>query len=116
MGEQRGPCVRSGEGAKAPAEPVAGDGAADAAPDGEGDRRRGDRGVTEVPTPQGLGAGAAAMALQSLERSALVDPTDQADRRERPLSRLALMIERPARVRIRARNPCLRALRRVFGW
>jgi hypothetical protein len=34
----------------------------------------------------------------------------------RPLSRLALMIARPARVRMRARKPCLRARRRVFGW
>jgi hypothetical protein len=34
----------------------------------------------------------------------------------RPLSRLALMIARPARVRMRARKPCLRARRRVLGW
>ena len=78
--------------------------------------RRHERGVIEVPAPQGLGAGAAAMAAQSSNARALADPADQADSRVRPLSRRALMIDRPARVRIRARNPCLRARRRVFGW
>jgi hypothetical protein len=116
VGEQVRAGASGDEGAQAAAETVAGDGVADGTADREGDRRWRDGGVAEVPTPEGLGAGAAAMTLQSLERSALVDPTDQADRRERPLSRRALMIERPARVRIRARNPCLRALRRVFGW
>ena len=47
---------------------------------------------------------------------ALTDAADQADSRVRPLSRRALRIERPARVLIRARKPCLRARRRVFGW
>jgi hypothetical protein len=32
------------------------------------------------------------------------------------LSRLALRIARPARVFMRARNPCLRLRRRLFGW
>ena len=62
------------------------------------------------------GAGAAAMAGQSLELVSLTDAADQAESRVRPLSRRALMIERPARVCIRARKPCLRARRRVFGW
>lgn len=34
----------------------------------------------------------------------------------RPLRRRALMISRPARVRMRSRNPCLRERRRLFGW
>ena len=53
---------------------------------------------------------------ERLERPASADLPDQAESRVRPLRRLALMIERPARVRMRARKPCLRARRRVFGW
>jgi hypothetical protein len=34
----------------------------------------------------------------------------------RPLPRRAERIARPARVAIRARNPCFLARRRVFGW
>jgi hypothetical protein len=34
----------------------------------------------------------------------------------RPLARRALTIARPARVRIRSRNPCVFARRRLFGW
>ena len=60
--------------------------------------------------------GTTTMAAQSLELASLTNATDQAESRARPLSRRALMIERPARVRIRARKPCLRARRRVFGW
>ena len=40
----------------------------------------------------------------------------QADSRSRPLRRRAAMIARPARVRIRRRNPCVLARRRLFGW
>lgn len=40
----------------------------------------------------------------------------QADSRSRPLRRRAAMIPRPARVRIRRRNPCVLARRRLFGW
>jgi len=39
----------------------------------------------------------------------------QADSRARPFLRLALMMARPARVRMRFRKPCLRARRRVLG-
>ena len=53
---------------------------------------------------------------QRLERPAVADPPDQAESRVRPLSRRALMIARPARVRMRARKPCLRARRRLLGW
>jgi hypothetical protein len=34
----------------------------------------------------------------------------------RPLARRALRMARPARVFMRARKPCLRARRRLFGW
>jgi len=40
----------------------------------------------------------------------------QAVNRWRPFKRRDLMMARPARVRMRARKPCLRARRRVLGW
>ena len=40
----------------------------------------------------------------------------QADRRLRPLPRRAARIARPARVRMRSRNPWVRDRRRLFGW
>ena len=40
----------------------------------------------------------------------------QADSRSRPLRRRLARIARPARVRIRRRNPCVLARRRLFGW
>jgi hypothetical protein len=40
----------------------------------------------------------------------------QADRRLRPLTRRAARIARPARVRMRSRNPWVRDRRRLFGW
>lgn len=39
-----------------------------------------------------------------------------AEIRSRPLARRLARIARPARVRIRARKPCLRARRRLLGW
>ena len=41
---------------------------------------------------------------------------NQAVSERRPLRRRSVTIARPARVRIRSRNPCTRARRRVFGW
>jgi len=41
---------------------------------------------------------------------------DQADSAPRPLRRRAARMARPARVRIRSRNPWTRARRRLFGW
>jgi hypothetical protein len=40
----------------------------------------------------------------------------QAERRARPLDRRAERIARPARVRMRSRNPWVFARRRLFGW
>jgi hypothetical protein len=40
----------------------------------------------------------------------------QADRARRPLRRRAEMMARPARVRMRSRNPWVRARRRLLGW
>lgn len=42
-------------------------------------------------------------------------PRHYVDRRLRPLSRRRLSVSLPARVRIRARNPCVRARLRFFG-
>ncbi len=42
--------------------------------------------------------------------------SDQTARRLRPLPRRAEITERPARVRIRRRKPCVLARRRLFGW
>lgn len=42
-------------------------------------------------------------------------PGGQADSRSRPLRRRAAMMARPARVRIRRRNPWVLARRRLFG-
>ena len=41
---------------------------------------------------------------------------DQADSSLRPLRRRLDRMARPARVRIRSRNPCVLARRRLFGW
>jgi hypothetical protein len=40
----------------------------------------------------------------------------QAESRERPLARRPARMARPARVRIRRRNPWVFARRRLFGW
>jgi hypothetical protein len=102
--------------AQAPAQPVAADRRPERATDGEGDAQRNCGGIVEEGAPEGLGSDRASGSCQRLERPASADRPDQAESRVRPLSRLALMIARPARVRMRARKPCLRARRRVFGW
>ena len=47
---------------------------------------------------------------------ALTSAATALPRSTRPLARRAVMIARPARVRIRSRNPCVFARRRLFGW
>lgn len=109
--------TRAGDDRTQPApQPVAAYGVANRSADGERDAQGYGVGIVEVAAPQGLGSGSAAGTDQLLERPALANPPNQADSRVRPLRRRALMIARPARVRMRARNPCLRARRRVFGW
>ena len=102
--------------AKTSPQAIARDRRADRPTNGEGHTRRHRRGIVHVSTPQGRRRGATAMTGQRLELSSLANPTDQADRRWRPLRRRARRMARPERVRMRARNPCLRARRRVFGW
>ena len=88
---------------------------ADRAADGEGDARRDCGGIVEERHHR-----VSVLAVRPMRPVARTPvargSADQADSRVRPLSRRALMIDRPARVRIRARKPCLRARRRVFGW
>lgn len=97
-------------------ETVAGGGRSDRATDRVRHSRWRGVGVQQVRAPQRGGADPRSVTGEPVERRAFADPPDQADSRARPLARRALMIERPARVLIRARNPCLRARRRLFGW
>lgn len=53
--------------------------------------------------------------LISSERTSLAVSAGQTARRARPLRRRAPRIDRPARVRMRWRNPCTFARRRLFG-
>ena len=57
-----------------------------------------------------------AAAPQFLERAAITNSPDQADRRRRPLSRRDRRTLRPARVDMRERKPCFFARRRTLGW
>ena len=82
------------EHAEPPPKAVPRDGGTDVASDRERHAERDDRLVVEIPAPQCLAPGAATMTAQSLELTPLADSSDQADRRVRPLSRRALMIER----------------------
>ncbi len=117
VGEQGRSGDRGDHPPEAAAHPVAHDRGTNRTPDRVRDPRRHDPGLGKVATPEVLGAGFDAIAGQTLECSSLVQSTDrQADSLARPFSRRVLMIARPARVRMRARNPCLRARRRVLGW
>ena len=102
--------------ARSPPEAVAGHRIAH----GSVDRKRhlygGRRRVQEVSSPEGLDSHSATAAAQPLEVGASVNPTDQADKRARPLARRDFNTARPARVLIRARKPCFLARRRALGW
>jgi hypothetical protein len=107
---------RVDERSQPPPQPVAHHGRTNRTADRERDARRHRVGVVEVRAPQGLASGSATFPSKPIEGSSVADAPDQADSRVRPFNRRDLMIARPARVRIRARNPCLRARRRVLGW
>jgi hypothetical protein len=68
----------------------------------------------------GVGAALAIDALEVATARQAATPSPLAGRhgvsRLRPLRRRRLMIWRPLRVRMRARNPCVRARLRFFGW
>ena len=67
------------------------------------------------PRPSTNGGGELARPLESVRRRKHRSGLVQADNSERPLRRRALKIERPARVRIRVRNPWVRLRRRLLG-
>lgn len=115
--KQRGAGHRLDRGPQPSPEAIPRDRGPDAPADREREARRDDLVIREVPAPQRLGPGVETIARQPLERSSLADSANsQAESRLRPFRRRALTIDRPARVRIRARKPCLRARRLVLGW
>ena len=71
--------------------------------------------IVDEPTPQRIGPNLDSSSSQTSERLTVADTVDQADRRARPLARRDLRTARPPRVLMRARKPCFRALRRLFG-
>ena len=101
------------------AEPIAHHGRPDLAGHGEGNARRvvnrlGRRG--QHGHRHGVPSDPATVPPQFLERTAITNPPDQADRRRRPLSRRERRTLRPARVAMRERKPCFFARRRLLGW
>ena len=120
---------------KPTADPVADHGAADGAGDHEADLWRGAfAGGRTVATACAVhheeggritwtGPGSAATGAQrrgkvvaAPQPGAGREHAGQAESRERPLARRPARIARPARVRIRRRNPWVLARRRLFGW
>lgn len=75
----------------------------------------GKRGVKKHGAGQGTGADMATFSAHALKSRSALDAADQAESLWRPFARRDFKIARPARVLIRERNPCLRALRRLFG-
>jgi hypothetical protein len=101
---------------QAAAQSVAGDGRPGGAADREPHSGRNHSGIGDEGAPQRIDPQADAFSPKTDEGVSLLDPADQADRRARPLARRDLSTARPARVLMRARNPCLRARRRLLGW
>jgi hypothetical protein len=120
---------------KPTADPVADHGAADGAGDHEADLWRGAfAGGRTVATACAVhheeggritwtGPGSAATGAQrrgkvvaAPQPGAGREHAGQAESRERPLARRPARIARPARVRMRRRNPWVLARRRLFGW
>src|ERR687896_2011435 len=75
---------------------------------GREDRPEGGRGTQPVHRRHDL--------TPAVAHAGTVTEAPQAPSRVRPLARRRAMIERPARVRIRIRKPCVLARLRLFGW
>jgi hypothetical protein len=75
-------------------------------------RRPDDPAAPPSRNPPGGSAGQQRRATRNIRRT----PTPQADNSPRPLRRRAARMARPARVRMRNRNPWVLARRRLFGW
>jgi len=91
----------------------------DASTTATGDREPDGRRLVDTqicrPHPQSSGAHWAFL-RQHRERAPTAEPSNQAESRDRPLSRRALRIARPARVFIRFRKPCFFDRFRLLGW
>jgi hypothetical protein len=103
------------QGAKTSPEQISGHGGPDGATDGERHLRGHQVGIEDERTPQRTSPDPNPVAPEADEGVAFADPADQAESRARPLSRRDFSTARPARVLMRARNPCLRARRRLLG-
>ena len=103
-------------GPQAAAQSVAFDGRPGGATDRERHSGRNHSGIGDEGAPQRSIRRRLAFSPKTDEGVSLLDPADQADSRARPLARRDLSTARPARVLMRARNPCLRARRRLLGW
>ncbi len=90
-------------------------GGTDGATDGERHLGGHQIGIEDERTPQRIGPDPNPVPPEADEGVAFADPVDQAERRARPLARRDFSTARPARVLMRARNPCLRARRRLLG-
>src|SRR5207302_3092010 len=73
-------------------------------------------GVRPALAEHAVEVGAARQPGATRTRAGARPPEHQTASRLRPLARLRLSVSRPARVLIRARNPCVRARLRFFGW
>ena len=78
----------------------------------EVDDKRGNGGANALPDGSGEG-GACTHACRGRQHGR---PARQAESRARPLRRRLARMARPARVRMRRRNPWVFARRRLFGW
>lgn len=125
--------ARSDEVPEPASDPVADDGPSYGAGDHEAGPRadglaggatigRADREMHDEQGGRGATGAAAAGAQRRGEVGAAPQPgagrehAGQAESRERPLARRPARMARPARVRIRRRNPWVFARRRLFGW
>ncbi len=97
-------------------DPIPNDGSTTSSSDGKADPRGFGVLAIEDDDRDAVGTSASSALIDRVDVSAVHLPAIYAERRERPLSRRAFRIARPARVFMRARKPCLRLRRRVFGW
>ncbi len=113
--QARGKLLLTQDLAESTSEPVSLHGGTGGATDGECHAWRNQSRIVDERAPERIDPHTSAFSPKAEEGVALADPVDQADRRARPLARRDLSTARPARVLMRARNPCFRARRRLLG-
>jgi hypothetical protein len=101
---------------RAPPKTVADDRVAHGAIDSERHLGSVQRGIDQMRTPKGFNSHSTTITTKPQKILPCTNPTDQADRRARPLSRRDFRTARPARVLMRARKPCFLDRRRALGW